>query len=56
MSNDSELFKTVKAMAIPPGRLEKVHAHNKFTVIDIEGEEPHVIGDSKLYSQDSSSK
>jgi myosin V len=56
MSKDKDRFKTVKALTIPPGRLEKVHAHNKFTVVEIEGEDPYVIGDSKLYSQDSSNK
>lgn len=56
MSKDEDKFKSIKALTLPPGRLEKAYAHNKFTVAEIEDEEPYVIGDSKLYSQDSSNK
>jgi hypothetical protein len=56
MSNDQDKFKSIKALAVPPGFLEKVHAHNKFTVVELEGEEPYVVGDFNLYTQDSSNK
>jgi hypothetical protein len=33
MSSDKDRFKTIRPMPAPQGRLEKIHAHNKFTVL-----------------------
>ncbi len=32
-SSNKDVFKTVKNVSIPQGRLDKIHAHNKFTVV-----------------------
>jgi hypothetical protein len=46
----------VKALSVPQGRLEKIHAHNNFSIVEVENEEPFIVGDSALYRQDSSCK
>lgn len=35
ISPSSDRFKTIRPLAVPQGRLEKAHAHNKFTVVEL---------------------
>lgn len=43
-------------MPLPPSKINKIHAHDGFGVVEMENEEPLVVGDRKLYEEDCSSK
>ena len=46
----------INSLQTPPGRINKIHAHNRFSVVEIEDQEPFIVGDENLYQLDCSSK
>ena len=55
-SKTYESWKNAKPVTLPSAKITKIRSHENFGVVELENEDPVVIGDRKLYEEDCSAK
>ena len=55
-SPNYQSWKRVNNVQIPSGKINKIHAHPQFSVVEIQNHDHFVIGNQKMFEEDCSSK